>query len=106
MAPANPAQIGSAVSADASNTMATFAPLAMKHIRAAFALARIRCVGYWTVHDDEDGEGKAEEEDRCAHSASERASHVQSILSKMDVLGEKSSPAERTRMCGMGRINT
>lgn len=84
MALANAAQIGSAVSADAGNTMATLAPLAVKHIRAAIARACIRRVGYWTIHNDEDGEGTAEEEDTGAHSASKRASHVQSILSKTE----------------------
>ena len=91
MAPANAAQIWRPVSTDASNTMATLAPIAVKHIRAAIALACIRCVRYWTIHDDEDGERTAEEEDTGAHSASERANHVQSILSKMDCLEKELS---------------
>lgn len=109
MAPANAAQIWSAVSTDASNTMATLAPLAVKHIRAALAPACIRCVRYWTIHDDEDGEGTAEEEDTGAHSASERASHVQSILSKMDLLRERvlwlSARAQVSVGKGCGRVS-
>ena len=83
---ANAAQVGRAISANASDGVAALAALGLKDHRPSLRDVCICRVSSGTICNSGDGNCAGDESDTYAHGASKRTRHVQFILSKVRVV--------------------